>query len=305
MKLAKTIRSQSVLIPVIYLLFVVAPVYLSGIQSPNKGISQQPKTIQNKPDVKASQSIRPAATKCKALVVKYKANGYSSISDSNYDLKSDSDELNLISNELAQCIIEHTNELQKIDLVYLFEFHDMLSIIRNGKETVALRKELAESYKTYADLQTRYDALSKQNEALISLIQSTLPKGNTTGNKNTYPAIVSPIPASFSMKYSIGGIQADCTADDPMRLECKTYKYGGWHFETYMVAMIIENNSQSSKTFRYVIGCKPSSLCTKLVPGNYPIEFVGTDGVMFSNLVKDGEKDSSESHAVYSILQKY
>jgi hypothetical protein len=88
--------------------------------------------------------------------------------------------------------------------------------------------------------------------------------------------------------------------DAPMGLECKKTGPYGYVYDSSITAMIAEEKSGT----RYLIGCLPTPDCARLVPGEYPFRWAGSDAIAIPELITESEKNGNSHTGVYSILSR-
>jgi hypothetical protein len=74
----------------------------------------------------------------------------------------------------------------------------------------------------------------------------------------------------------------------------------------YLVAMIATPKPLPMFEHSFLMGCNPnlSENCSPLVPGEYPAEYVGTDGVSIGGLASEDKPDEPPHHNIFVIYHR-
>jgi hypothetical protein len=218
------------------------------------------------------------AARCHALLGQFKgkdADFFSGMTD---------DELSKANDSIFNCAVFSFGELSRFDL----------SVAATAGAVIA--RELQSR-----DDRVAYDALLKGYKDLLA---KTAPKPS---NARTVLLTVSPLPNGFTRTLSVRGQENTCVAVEVMQIECRpTSPNSGYVSPTRLIAMLATPKPLPMFEHSFLMGCNPdlSANCFPLVAGDYPVEYVGTDGISIAGIVSEDKPNDPPRHGSFVIFHR-
>jgi hypothetical protein len=219
-----------------------------------------------------------SATKCHALLVKFQGKS------EEYFVQKTDEELSNIQDSIDECVRNAYLQLPRLDLSVA------------GVAAAMVARQLQARLDRVA-----YEALLKN---YIDLQAKTAPKPS---NARTVTLTISPLPNGFTRTLSVRGQENTCVAVEAMQLECKpTSPSSRYIFSTRLIAMLATPKPLPLFEHGFLIGCNPelSANCFPLVAGDYPAEYVGTDGISMAGIVFEDKPNDPPHHGTFVIYHR-
>jgi len=203
--------------------------------------------------------------------------------DENYFAQKTDEELASIQSQVDDCLRNSYPHLSKFDL----------SVAGQAASIIARQIQARLD-------QVGFDGLMKD---YLDLKKKMTPRTDD----RTITLTISPLPNGFKRTLTVMGHENACFAVESMQLLCQiNVSSPGLVIPTRLIAMIATPKPLPMFEHSFLMGCNPdlSANCSALVPGDYPAEYVGADGVSVGGLVTEDKPDAPPHHGAYTIYHR-